>query len=215
MAGLHQQQSSVPAPTAGGLTGHALGGYPGVTFDDMSHLEVAGTRYVSLPVTQVSCTHKSGSSVAPSSPPPPIVTVFRPPNASGFTAEWLRAQVDAWTRLDDVFRVEFLAGIVVVVVVASEEEEHVVAAAIVSDLARFLPPLAWNTTWWAVVGERCSFKSQGQGGSVEPGPHVLLQVESAASGGMLELQLRKVYRIYDDVNNAFVMATRPQVTPSG
>lgn len=102
---------------------------------------------------------------------------------------WILEQADIWLNLDDVLQLEFLAGIILVV--GNEQVDQVETA---MSEARF--PSAWNTTWWTIVRNGLCRDP------IESGPYVI-------ANGMLS----RPYRIHDDINRAFVVATRPQVTP--
>lgn len=97
-------------------------------------------------------------------------------------------QARTWLEHDDVLRASFLSGIVIVTC-----EQQVDNATSAMSTTQF--PDAWNTSWWTVLPSDSS-------PDLQSGPHVV------AHG-----RLHKAYRIYDDVNEAFVMATKPQIAP--
>lgn len=81
---------------------------------------------------------------------------------------------------------EFLSGIIIL---AGERQVDVATR----EMSAGQFPKAWNTIWWTVM-------SSDEREHLHSGPHVI------AHG-----RLNKVYRIFDDTNDAFVMATRPQI----
>ncbi|KAK3373516.1 amidase signature domain-containing protein [Lasiosphaeria ovina] len=109
-----------------------------------------------------------------------LVTVVFWPRA-GESDAWLRDQTRAWTDVDDVFSSEFLDGLVVVVPDDLNEVDITASIGILSEDSR--------PRWWATV-------PAGSHGQLLPGPYLL-------SKG----RLHRAYKVYDDVNGAFVVAT--------
>lgn len=165
-------------------------GHRAVVFDEMMQFDVAGTRYVSLAAGPVASECFPSGFLATA---PPLVTVFRPQIDGSFSAGWMLGwileQAAIWLNLDDVPQLEFLAGLIIVV--GDDQVDQVRTA---MSAARFPDP--WKTAWWEIV------RNGSCGDLLEPGPHVV-------ANGIPN----RPYRIHDDVNRAFVMATRPQATP--
>ena len=94
---------------------------------------------------------------------------------------WVASLVDDWLRQDDVFRLEFLQGIVVVA-----DEDSMMNPA---DL-----PASFGTKWTTFL------KADSKLANVSPGPYVVWNNE-----------LCKLFRVCDDSQLAFITATNPQV----
>ncbi|KAK4203016.1 amidase signature domain-containing protein [Triangularia verruculosa] len=107
-------------------------------------------------------------------------------NASSQKNTWLWNQIKDWQNIDDVFSPEFLAGIVAVV--SSEDPQGL-------DAAISLIPKDIQPSWWASVSGTVAEE-------LDPGPYVVF-------GGILS----RIYRLYDNVAGAFIVATKPLAAP--
>lgn len=102
---------------------------------------------------------------------------------------WLHDQIQTWLHMDDIFKPAFLAGMIFVT--ATEKNSNQL------DLSPFIEslPKEWKPDWWITF-------QQDIGSQLRPGPHMVSQ-----------RKVFSIYRIHDDVNGAFMVATQPQPTP--
>ncbi|KAK3935820.1 amidase signature domain-containing protein [Diplogelasinospora grovesii] len=123
----------------------------------------------------------------PPKSPSSLATVFYCPPTDQ-DPSWLHQQIQTWLEIDDVFHSKFLAGVVVVA-----DDTCTRSGLLATSIDRL--PDALKPTWWASV------TPDNGGGQLRQGPHMI-------SNGILHA----VYRVYDDVHAAFVVATEPRLT---
>lgn len=114
--------------------------------------------------------------------------VFRVPEGcpSKITVNWLQHNIEHYQKEDDVFQPDFLRRILLY---GAKEEDVEIA----DGVDEFLNSI--GTRWI-----RC-LPSESPGSSLTPGPYALVQD-----------RLRKVYRLHNDMNGAFLAAVEPNVT---
>ncbi|KAM5457753.1 hypothetical protein McanCB49686_002738 [Microsporum canis] len=100
---------------------------------------------------------------------------------------WLQDQIQTWLRIDDVFKPEFLTGMIFVTENNSSQSD---LSASIGSL-----PKEWKPDWWITFKQETNSK-------LRAGPHMVSQGK-----------LFSVYRVHDDVNGAFMVAIQPQSTP--
>lgn len=114
-----------------------------------------------------------------------LVTIIVPGPSQSLNQHWLQDYVDESLKTDDVFRLEFLAGVIFI----TEEAQN-------TDLSQMAVTMlqTWGTSW------SIAYAQSSLGSEECSGPHLLDQGK-----------LYKAYRLYDDVNGAFMMATKPKL----
>ncbi|KAM0122645.1 hypothetical protein ACP6JC_000712 [Aspergillus fumigatus] len=116
-----------------------------------------------------------------------LATVFQLGPTETPNSTWLQNQIQAWLHIDDIFQPEFLSGIIVVT------EDNGIQPNLSASIESL--PKEWKPDWWI-------FFNKEVGGQLHPGPRMV-------SYG----KIHTVYRIYDDVNGAFMVAIQPPITP--
>jgi hypothetical protein len=116
-----------------------------------------------------------------------MVTVISCAPTQQLSIGWVQQQVDEWLRVDDVFRVEFLAGVIFATSHGLSSDIPLLAARMKS---------IFGTSWCA------SLPVNSTAPELSSGPYVLW------NGTMC-----RAYRLYDDVNETFMVATQPQTKP--
>ena len=116
-----------------------------------------------------------------------LTVVLAPPSES-FGRNWLEDQIHEWLRSDDVFRPEYLTGMIIV---DTEKRPHDEFLEGKKHMQR-----TWSTEWSEVVAEDPNVPN------LSPGPYVSWKG-----------QLCKAFRLYDDPNQAFMVATKPNIGP--
>ncbi|KAH1434619.1 hypothetical protein KXW29_008062 [Aspergillus fumigatus] len=116
-----------------------------------------------------------------------LATVFQLGPTETPNSTWLQNQIQAWLHIDDIFQPEFLSGIIFVT------EDNGIQPNLSASIESL--PKEWKPDWWI-------FFNKEVGGQLHPGPRMV-------SYG----KIHTVYRIYDDVNGAFMVAIQPPITP--
>ena len=99
----------------------------------------------------------------------------------------MQDQIQAWLEADDVFRPEFLAGIIFVTPEGCQADYSSLFGGISKH---------HRVEWWTAISS--SLLDEG----LQSGPYV-----------MVNRRICKALRLYDDVNGGFIVATKPQVLP--
>ncbi|KAJ8128695.1 hypothetical protein O1611_g4938 [Lasiodiplodia mahajangana] len=159
---------------------------PAPVFEDQTLFRVGEVRYLGIPVAQLL------PAAGLEKPNPSLVTIIYRPLANNQSTEigWLGQRIRTWLDTDDVFRREFLSGIIIVV---NDSNDHR------TDASRSISglPSDWQPKWWDLVS------TINIDGELQGGAHII-------SGR----KLYRVFRLHDDVNGAFMVATKPRIATS-
>ena len=116
---------------------------------------------------------------------PSLVTLLKWPRHQEPSVEWMNKRIETWLKSDDVFRREFLDGIVLI----AEESRNL--SSVTESLRN-----VWKASWILFLDSRSLPRD------FPAGPHLVL-----------DRKLYRVFRVYDDVGNAFKLATAPRIKP--
>lgn len=162
--------------------------------DEVRYFKLGDARYMALPLSEV---RKPRSKVAQlltcslqhlqiPREGTSLVTILPADPDQSCDQHWVQQNVDHCLKTDDVFRLEFLGGVIFTTV----EGQSIDISQIMDTMSQ-----VWGTSWSIALSKD----------SLEPecsGPHFLDHGK-----------LYKAYRLHDDVNGAFMMGTKPKETP--
>jgi hypothetical protein len=113
------------------------------------------------------------------------VTIIKVPPSTQLSKYWVDDLVNDWSSKDDVFRFKFLQNIIFV----SPEQVPKDTRSMHDDL-----PSTWETIWSTTITPETDIEG------LTSGPYVMWKGE-----------LCKAFRLYDDPQQAFIVATKPQL----